>query len=163
MFATDEGPFERRRFQLSPGEYPAITPAVTTPSGSRTQAPGNKRSAMTSSRCIEAMRLRSRTADASSGRRKRNRWLKHTVVFDLCHGGERMRAHLTPPENGSPPPRPIVFFRQQTHFISNDPRHVACLGTSLSTADGPLSRSKSDCRAVGVFSDDRRRGSPDAW
>ena len=37
-------------------------------------------------------------------------WRKHTVVFDAAYGGERMRAHLFLPRNGSPPYQAVVFF-----------------------------------------------------
>ena len=37
-------------------------------------------------------------------------WLKHTVAFDAAYGGERVRAHLFLPKNGSPPYQTVIFF-----------------------------------------------------
>ena len=37
-------------------------------------------------------------------------WLKHTVAFDAAYGGERMRAFLFLPKNGSPPYQTVIFF-----------------------------------------------------
>ncbi len=36
-------------------------------------------------------------------------WLRHTVAFDAAYGGERMRAHLFLPKNGSPPYQTVIF------------------------------------------------------
>ena len=37
-------------------------------------------------------------------------WVKHTIAFDAAYGGERMRAHLFLPKNGSPPYQTVVYF-----------------------------------------------------
>jgi dienelactone hydrolase len=36
-------------------------------------------------------------------------WVKHTVAIDAAYGGERMRAYLFLPKNGSPPYQTVVF------------------------------------------------------
>jgi eukaryotic-like serine/threonine-protein kinase len=36
-------------------------------------------------------------------------WRKQTIVFDAAYGGERMRAHLFLPKNGSPPYQTVIF------------------------------------------------------
>jgi dienelactone hydrolase len=37
-------------------------------------------------------------------------WVKHTVAFDVPYGGERMRALLFLPRNGSAPYQTVIFF-----------------------------------------------------
>ena len=57
-------------------------------------------------------------------------WLKHTVAFDAAYGGERMRAYLFLPKNGSPPYQTVVFFPAADAFQLRSSRDI-----SLARAD----------------------------
>ena len=52
-------------------------------------------------------------------------WRKHTVVFDAAYGGERMRAHLFLPKNGSPPYQTVVFFPAGDAFLLPSSRDMS--------------------------------------
>ena len=57
-------------------------------------------------------------------------WVKHTVAFDAAYGGERMRAYLFLPKNGSPPYQTVVFFPAGDAFRLRSSRDM-----SLATGD----------------------------
>jgi eukaryotic-like serine/threonine-protein kinase len=52
-------------------------------------------------------------------------WVKHTVAFDAAYGGERMRAHLFLPKNGSPPYQTVVFFPARDAFLLRSSRDLS--------------------------------------
>jgi dienelactone hydrolase len=52
-------------------------------------------------------------------------WLKHTVAFDAAYGGERMRAHLVLPKNGSPPYQTVIFFPATEAFRLQSSRDMS--------------------------------------
>jgi dienelactone hydrolase len=52
-------------------------------------------------------------------------WLKHTVAFDAAYGGERMRAYLFLPRNGSPPYQTVVFFPAADAFKLRSSRDLS--------------------------------------
>ena len=52
-------------------------------------------------------------------------WLKHTVAFDAAYGGERMRAYLFLPTNGSPPYQTGIFFPAADAFILRSSRDIS--------------------------------------
>ena len=52
-------------------------------------------------------------------------WLKHTVAFDAAYGGERMRAHLFLPKNGSPPYQTVIFFPAADAFRLRSSRDMS--------------------------------------
>jgi serine/threonine protein kinase/dienelactone hydrolase len=52
-------------------------------------------------------------------------WLKHTVAFDAAYGGERMRAHLFLPKNGSPPYQTVIFFPATDAFRLQSSRDMS--------------------------------------
>jgi serine/threonine protein kinase/dienelactone hydrolase len=52
-------------------------------------------------------------------------WLKHTVAFDTAYGGERMRACLFLPKNGSPPYQTVVFFPGADAFQLRSSRDIS--------------------------------------
>ena len=55
-------------------------------------------------------------------------WVRHTVAFDAAYGGERMRAYLFLPKNGSPPYQTVVYFPGGGAFRPRlEPRLVASL------------------------------------
>jgi pimeloyl-ACP methyl ester carboxylesterase len=53
------------------------------------------------------------------------RWVKHTVAFDAAYGGERMRAHLFLPKNGSPPYQTVIFFPAADAFLLRSSRDMS--------------------------------------
>jgi len=52
-------------------------------------------------------------------------WVKHIVVFDAAYGGERMRAHLFLPKNGTPPYQTVVFFPGGDAFRTQNSRDLS--------------------------------------
>ncbi|MGE5715302.1 MAG: SUMF1/EgtB/PvdO family nonheme iron enzyme, partial [Acidobacteriota bacterium] len=52
-------------------------------------------------------------------------WRKHTIVFDAAYGGERMRAHLFLPKNGSPPYQTVVYFPTADAFRLRSSRDLS--------------------------------------
>ena len=63
-------------------------------------------------------------------------WLKHTVAFDAAYGGERMRAHLFLPKNGSPPYQTVVFFPAADAFLLRSTRDMALGGADFIIRSG---------------------------
>jgi dienelactone hydrolase len=51
--------------------------------------------------------------------------VKHTIAFDAAYGGERMRAYLFLPKNGSPPYQTVVFFPAGDAFQLPSSRDVS--------------------------------------
>jgi serine/threonine protein kinase/dienelactone hydrolase len=49
-------------------------------------------------------------------------WVKHTIAFDAAYGGERMRAYLFLPRNGSPPYQTVIFFPGGNAFLLRSSR-----------------------------------------
>ena len=47
------------------------------------------------------------------------------VAFDTAYGGDRMRAFLFLPKNGSPPYETVIFSRRRTRFSCDPAGHVA--------------------------------------
>ena len=152
MFADYDAkePFERAPgygFRLAKYIRP-LPPAVAAPvpieALGRTPESRN-RSATTSSRCIEGSTpTTARRSTPSSRRPKRRRsGVKHTVAFDAAYGGERMRAHLFLPRNGSPPYQTVVFFPAADAFRpAIEPRHVASSGWTSSSGAGERSSTR---------------------
>ncbi len=52
-------------------------------------------------------------------------WRKQTVEIDAAYGGERMRAHLFLPKNGSPPYQTVIFFPGGDAFNLRSSRDMA--------------------------------------
>jgi eukaryotic-like serine/threonine-protein kinase len=50
---------------------------------------------------------------------------KHTVAFDAAYGGERLRAYLFMPRNGSPPYQTVIFFPAADAFILRSSRDIS--------------------------------------
>jgi dienelactone hydrolase len=57
-------------------------------------------------------------------------WRKDTAAFDAAYGGERMRAFLFLPKNGSPPYQTVIFFPGADAFLLRSSRDM-----SLASAD----------------------------
>ena len=51
-------------------------------------------------------------------------WLKHVVAFDTAYGGDRMRAFLFLPKNGSPPYETVIFFPAADAFLLRSSRDM---------------------------------------
>jgi dienelactone hydrolase len=52
-------------------------------------------------------------------------WVKHTIAFDAAYGGERMRAYLFLPKNGSPPYQTVIFFPAGDAFQLSSSHHIS--------------------------------------
>jgi dienelactone hydrolase len=63
-------------------------------------------------------------------------WRKHTVIFDAAYGGERMRAHLFLPKNGSPPYQTVVFFPAGDAFRLQSSRDMSLTWATLILRSG---------------------------
>ena len=55
-------------------------------------------------------------------------WVKHSVAFDAAYGGERMRAFLFLPKNGSPPYQTVIFFPGADAFLLRSSRDMSLAG-----------------------------------
>ena len=51
--------------------------------------------------------------------------MKHVVAFDTAYGGERMRAYLFLPKNGSPPYQTVIFFPAADAFHLRSSRDMS--------------------------------------
>ena len=71
-------------------------------------------------------------------------WVKHTVVFDAAYGGERMRAYLFLPKNGSPPYQTVIFFPGGRRVSSCD-RAATCRCSGWTSSSGADERSSTRC------------------
>jgi dienelactone hydrolase len=52
-------------------------------------------------------------------------WLRYTVAFDAAYGGERVRAYLFLPKNGSPPYQTVIFFPASDAFNLRSSRDMS--------------------------------------
>ena len=62
--------------------------------------------------------------------------VKHTVTFDAAYGGERMRAFLFLPKNGSPPYQTVVFFPATDAFLARSSRDISLVGVDFIVRSG---------------------------
>ena len=56
---------------------------------------------------------------------EREAWVRATVAYDAAYGGERVRAHLFLPKNGSPPYQTIIFFPAGDAFRLHSSRDMS--------------------------------------
>ena len=86
--------------------------------------------------------------------------MKHTVAFDAAYGGERMRAYLFLPKNGSPPYQTVVFFPAADAFRLRSSRDMSLRLGGLhhpERASVPLPGVQGDVRAVDARRDGTER------
>jgi dienelactone hydrolase len=63
-------------------------------------------------------------------------WLKHVVAFDTAYGGDRMRAFLFLPKNGSPPYETVIFFPAADAFLLRSSRDMSLSAMDFIVASG---------------------------
>ena len=79
------------------------------------------------------------------------RWTQDTVAFDAAYGGERVRAYLFLPENGSPPYQTVVLFPAGDAFQLRSSRDMSLVWVDSHRPQRPgppLSRLQGHLRAV---------------
>jgi dienelactone hydrolase len=63
-------------------------------------------------------------------------WVKHTMALDAAYGGERMRAYLFLPKNGSPPYQTVIFFPPADAFQLRSSRDMSLATTQFIIRSG---------------------------